>query len=82
MSGNSISLLRHLRAKRSNGTGYRLFRPHGRITPSELATHARIDGQRPRFGIINRHGYAYLVLESGELADGLFTQLSDSCSLS
>jgi hypothetical protein len=82
MSNRVRHLLRHLRNKRGNGTGYRLFRPHGRLTPSELVMQARIEGQSARFGIINRFGYAYLVLTDGTLADGLFTQLSDSCSLS
>lgn len=81
MSVGQLTLLRHLRSKRSNGTGYRLFRPRHNITATELACHAGIVGMTARFGIINRFGYAYVVLCDGSLADGLFTQLSDSFSL-
>lgn len=44
--------------------------------------HARVVGLCPRFGLINRHGYAYLVLPDGSFIDGLFHQTDPAhCSV-
>lgn len=76
----SAALLRHLRPLVARG--YRLFRPTGELTASELCMHARVVGIIPRFGVISRVGYAYLVLPDGSLIDGYFHQTDPAhCSV-
>ncbi len=89
MSDSRIAqLLRFLRMKRREGykllrsSEIRRFGDSGRsLLPSELACHCRIVGRRARFGLIGRWGYAYLVLDDSDIADGLFHQTQSGIAL-